>query len=127
MAGSLLSYRDMLASAFGNLAPGGWCEAVEFEIWMRDQREDPHGEEKERPLEAGPMIQQWQAGLREAGEKIGRRFDSGANLKEWFESIGYENVVEKKLKVGSRSIKSLDSFSAVVCKRYKSRTCADRL
>lgn len=106
MAGSLLSYRDMLASAFENLAPGGWCEAVEFEIWMRDQCEDPHGEVKERPIECAPMINQWQSGLHEAGAKIGRRFDSCWNLKGWFEEIGYTNVVETKLRVSGFSLPS---------------------
>lgn len=94
----------MLASAFENLAPGGWCEAAEFSIWAKEQREDTATNENDLygvPVLSAPMLQKWQSGLHEAGEKIGRRFTASANLKGWFEEVGYKNVVQIITKVGS--------------------------
>lgn len=58
LAGSLLSYKDMLASAFENLVPGGWCETFEYECWIRDQRDDPTGAQIGTPMVGAPMLQQ---------------------------------------------------------------------
>lgn len=94
LGGSLLSYKNMLAAAFENMAPGGYCEAVEFETWARDQREDPSGYEHFPELKCAPMFQQWQADLNQAGEKIGRRMNVAVHLREWMIEVGFVNVVE---------------------------------
>lgn len=100
----------MLASAFENLAPGGWCETVEFECWVRDQKADPADYTKAQELECAPMIQKWQAGLSEAGIKIGRRFDVAFELKKWMLELGFVNVVEQVVKV-SLTTPSLNNFT----------------
>jgi hypothetical protein len=99
LAGSIKSFPALLASAYANLAPGGWLEVTEFEVWVRNQKDDPEGNEVERVLESAPMIQKWQAGLKKAGDMIGRRFDIGVNLEKWMKEIGFVAVEEKVLKV----------------------------
>jgi hypothetical protein len=99
LGGSIKDFPNLLAQAYENIAPGGWLELVEFEVWVRNQLDDPEGKVEDEELVAAPMIQKWQAGLKKAGDMIGRRFDVGVRLKQWMEEVGFEGCVEKVIKV----------------------------
>ena len=98
LAGSLKDWPRLFEQAFSNLEPGGWLEVVEFEVWVRDQK-DESADAKDKELVDATMISKWQEGLAEAGDKIGRRFDVGVNLKKWMEQAGFIEVVERVIKV----------------------------
>lgn len=110
LGGSIKDFPHLLEQAYANLAPGGWLEVCEFEVWVRNQLEDPEGKEENEELTSAPMIQKWQAGLKEAGDIIGRRFDVGVHLREWMTDVGFENIEEKITKV--RRLVSFCSSSA---------------
>lgn len=84
----------MLASAYENLAPGGWVECVEFETWGRSLHNDPDGSGPPKEFKRAPMCHQWMAGVNEAGDKIGRMMNVAPHLKDWMSEIGFANVVE---------------------------------
>ena len=99
LAGSLKDWPRLISQAYENLEPGGWIEVVDFELYCRDQR-DPDAEAPGVPhLKDAKYINMWVAGLHEAADKIGRTFRSPALCKGWMEDVGFEKVVEQKIKV----------------------------
>lgn len=93
MGGSLLSYKDVLASAHNNLAPGGWYEAVEFESRVRTMHNDATGLGEYQGLPNAPSYEQWETGANDACERIGRKFNIAPHLKDWMAEVGFVNIV----------------------------------
>ncbi|KAH8687701.1 TAM domain methyltransferase [Tricladium varicosporioides] len=91
LGGSLKDWPFLLSQAYTHLEPGGYLEVVEFEVWVYVQNEGVVGKPE--------MIEKWQKGLKEAGEKIGRSFEVARRLKGWLEEAGFEEVRESILKV----------------------------
>ncbi|TVY49618.1 Secondary metabolism regulator [Lachnellula occidentalis] len=89
MAGAIKDWPALVAQAYDNLQPGGWLEFCEFEVWVHCQNTD----------EVPQMIHKWQAGLTDAGERIGRTFDVAPNLKMWMEEAGFVGITENIIKV----------------------------
>ncbi|KAL5321563.1 hypothetical protein ACEPPN_009523 [Leptodophora sp. 'Broadleaf-Isolate-01'] len=99
LAGSLKDWPRLLSQAYDNLEPGGWLEVVDFELYLKDQR-DPDAEAPGLPvLKDAKFCNIWVGGLHEAAEKIGRTFRSADRCKGWMESLGFEGLVEEKIKV----------------------------
>lgn len=74
-------------------------EVVDFELYLKDQR-DPDAEAPGLPvLKDAKFCNIWVGGLHEAAEKIGRTFRSADRCKGWMESLGFEGLVEEKIKV----------------------------
>jgi hypothetical protein len=90
LSGAIKDWPGLLAKAFHHLNPGGWVELTEFEVWVHSYN---------NTMADAPHIQQWQKGLYEAGEKIGRRMDAAVHLKQWVEEARFEDVVEQKITV----------------------------
>jgi len=101
LAGSLKDWPRLISQANENLEPGGWIEVVDFELYCRDQR-DPDAEAPGVPhLKDAKYINMWVAGLHEAADKISRTFRSPERCKGWMEDVGFEKVVEQRIKVPS--------------------------
>ncbi|KAF8858394.1 TAM domain methyltransferase [Acephala macrosclerotiorum] len=113
LAGAIKDWPNLLARAFAHLNPGGYIECTEFEVWVRDF-EKPANSRTTSADDASPpkldeatkdeenptfYIEKWQSGLSEAANKIGQTFDVAVNLKKWIIEAGFENVVEKVVKV----------------------------
>jgi hypothetical protein len=89
LGGSIKDWPALIAQAYNNLEPGGWLEFCEFEVWVHCQND----------IEPPKMINQWQFGLADAGERIGRTFVVATHLKRWMEEAGFEGVTENIIKV----------------------------
>ncbi|KAL2071258.1 hypothetical protein VTL71DRAFT_12493 [Oculimacula yallundae] len=99
LAGSLKDWPRLLEQAYENLEPGGWFEIVEFQMDIRDQR-DPDAEGPGMPnLPDSKSITMWVRGLHQAAEMIGRTFEVAEHCKRWMEEVGFERVVEQRIKV----------------------------
>jgi SAM-dependent methyltransferase len=90
LSGAIKDWKLLLTQAYDHLDPGGYLEIIDFETWIYEQ--DGDGSRI-------PMIQKWQEGLNEAGEKFGRSFNTAARLKNWIEEVGFVNVEEIITKV----------------------------
>ncbi|RDL39240.1 S-adenosyl-L-methionine-dependent methyltransferase [Venustampulla echinocandica] len=91
LSGAIKDWPALLAQAYDHIDPGGWIEVTEFEVWIECQNESVVG--------PPPMIQRWQEGLTDAGERIGRSFKVAKNLKRWLEMVGFVGVVESVVRV----------------------------
>tara|TARA_R110002060_G_scaffold76587_1_gene87094 strand:- start:820 stop:1332 length:513 start_codon:yes stop_codon:yes gene_type:complete len=112
LAGSLKDWPRLISQANENLEPGGWIEVVDFELYCRDQR-DPDAEAPGVPhLKDAKYINMWVAGLHEAADKISRTFRSPERCKGWMEDVGFEKVVEQRIKV---RIVYVDIFAMMGC------------
>lgn len=107
LSGAIKDYPSLIAKAYSNLNPGGYLEITEFEVWVHSYNS---------LMSLAPNIEKWQAGLYEAGAKIGRRMDIAVHLKEWIESSGFGGVVQEKITVPTglwpknRGMKALGAF-----------------
>lgn len=72
--------------AYDALAPGGYFEMQE--IYFKPHSNDGTVE--------GTAMQRWNAQLIEGAKKLGRHWYCTRNYKQWFEDVGFENVVERR-------------------------------
>lgn len=72
--------------AYNALAPGGYFEMQE--IYFK-----PHSYDE--TIE-GTALQSWNAQLVECAKMLGRDWYCTRNYKQWFEDVGFENVVERR-------------------------------
>lgn len=90
MAGSIGNWHRLLQQAYRHLNPGGYIEVQEFEVWIRSD---------DGSIERAPYIRQWQEGLNQAAEKIGKPMLVAPHLKRWLGESGFEGLEEKVVKV----------------------------
>jgi hypothetical protein len=76
----------VIQSCFDNVAPGGWCEWQDFLF--------PGEYLGEAPADA--TIVRWSEMIVEAGHRVGRHWDGPGRYKQYFEEVGFQNVVERR-------------------------------
>lgn len=90
MVGSIGNWKRLFQQAFDNLAPGGWYEAQEFDVWFQGQAE---------PLNDDSYIMKWQKLLDEASSRFGKRLNCVTEMKSAFTDVAFENVSHEIYKV----------------------------
>ncbi|KEF62496.1 uncharacterized protein A1O9_00469 [Exophiala aquamarina CBS 119918] len=83
MVGSIGDWHQLYQRAYDNLAPGGWYEAQEFDVWFQGQAEE---------LKEDSYIFQWQTMLDEASSKFGKRLNCVSGMKDAFSKVAFVNV-----------------------------------
>lgn len=90
MVGSIGDWQRLFQQAYDNLAPGGWYEAQEFDVWFQSQAEE---------LKPDSYIVQWQTMLDEASSKFGKQLNCTAQMKDAFSKVPFVNVTHEIYKV----------------------------
>jgi len=70
------------------LKPGGWIDCAEPDLYF---------ESYHNTLGEDHCYKQWSEAMLEAGNRAGMSFDVGPYIKDRLESVGFINVVERKL------------------------------
>lgn len=76
--------RSVFISAFKALAPGGYLQLRDplFPFLYHD------------PPPADCALKRWNDLILEAGTKLGRKWTNAHNYRQWFEELGFKDVVE---------------------------------
>lgn len=90
LLGSFTDWPEVYREAFKSLKPGGWLEHHEV-------APDVHSEDGTVTPESA--FGRWGALVFEAGDKIGRTYQTAYNTKKWMEEVGFVNVAETKYKM----------------------------
>ncbi|KAI9737927.1 MAG: hypothetical protein M1834_009297 [Cirrosporium novae-zelandiae] len=85
LAGSIRDHSRLLSQAFDNLAPGGWMEMQDFEVWIHTDDDT---------IQKAKWIRQWQEQLEEASIKFGKRMNVASEYKGWMIKAGFEDVTD---------------------------------
>lgn len=78
--------RSVFKKAYDSLAPGGYFEMQDLVCPFQYMGESP----------VGSPLYKWCEIICEAASKLGRPWTNVPKYKQWFEEIGFEDVVEKK-------------------------------
>ncbi|CCC12541.1 unnamed protein product [Sordaria macrospora k-hell] len=81
------SHKEVMASAFQQLQPGGWMEWQDYY---------PHIQSVDNSI-AGTALERWTRMYVEGGQRLGRDMLAPRRYKQWMEEAGFINVVEEKL------------------------------
>jgi trans-aconitate methyltransferase len=95
MSGSISDWPRLMKQAYDNILPGGWIEAVDFE--MRAKADD-----NSVPPDAAWW--QYEKYLNEAASGFGKPMDVAPRYKEFVSEAGFTNVTEVIHKVGSNAM-----------------------
>ncbi|KIV96833.1 hypothetical protein PV10_00650 [Exophiala mesophila] len=90
MVGSIANWPRLFQQAFDHLAPGGWYEAQEFDVWFHAQAE---------PLSEESHIMKWQTLLDQASSQFGKRLNCFDEVLTAFGGVSFENVTHEIFKV----------------------------
>lgn len=90
MVGSIANWELLYRQGFRHLAPGGWYEAQEFDVWFQAQGD---------PLPEDNPIVKWQHLLDEASLLFGKRLNCTAEMTQAFTKVGFVDVAHEVYKV----------------------------
>lgn len=86
MCSCFSDHKKVIQACFDNLAPGGWCEWQDMVFPLSHVG----------PIPEDAIIVRWTELICEAAEKLGRPWRNTAYYKQYFEEVGFENVVERR-------------------------------
>lgn len=79
-------HQKVIQSCYDGLAPGGWCE------WQ--EMNPPFEHIGDKPPDCSLL--KWINLIVDAAKTIGRDWTKARNYKQYFEEVGFENVVERQ-------------------------------
>ncbi|KIW33391.1 uncharacterized protein PV07_00245 [Cladophialophora immunda] len=91
LGGSVADWPRYYRQVWNHLVPGGWCEAQEYEAWLRSDDDSIQ--------QTGKSILQWIALVDEASTKFGKKINIAKLQKQYMIDAGFVDVRDEMYKV----------------------------
>lgn len=90
LSGSIEDWPKLLKTAYDNLKPGGYLEALNYDALVQTD---------DNSIPQDSSIFKWQDNLYAAATRFGRPLNTASKLKEWLHNAGFIDVQEEISKV----------------------------
>lgn len=91
LGGSIADWPKYYRQVWNHLAPGGWCEAQEYEAWLRSDDDSIN--------QTGKTLLQWIELVDEASMKFGKKVNIAGLQKQYMIEAGFVDVRDDVYKV----------------------------
>lgn len=98
ISGTVADWPNFYRQARQNLKPGGWCEMQEYDAWIFSDDDS---------FDRAPWTKEWVEKLDGASTMFGKQINVAKKHKQWMIDAGFEDVVEKIIRVSLGSQLSL--------------------